>query len=314
MAGISCVFTLGALSFAYGARISTRLQLDGNSRSAARVGPDGEAWTVNTKYVCMQKWQSSGFSGQFVSSYCLVDYAKARGMAQDHFKVAADLSLCDSTRKKHKMRTCALKGKAPAGRLSWKTRAYVPKSCFRLSSKGEAVAFPVLEAAVGEDECAAALSAREEEQGTFRPRLTTTTSTTTTTTTTEDLDSLDEDDRFDRPIMSETIEAVSLFTSGEEKLWEYRGKSIKCCTSTKGLPTKLQDMNANQLPAARSLGKSTGCGYMFGNTYHNGPKRQGTCPVRTLFASSEDVAAIRSSLADRSSSFVESGNAGSSGI
>mmetsp|Transcript_105068 Transcript_105068/g.165789 ORF Transcript_105068/g.165789 Transcript_105068/m.165789 type:complete len:311 (-) Transcript_105068:218-1150(-) len=310
MAGISCVFTLGALSFAYGARISTRLQLDGNSRSAARVGPDGEAWTVNTKYVCMQKWQTGGISAAgFVNSFCLVDYALAQSIVIDHFQAAKDLKECESARASHTMRTCALKGESPEGRLSWKTRAYIPKSCFRFSS--EEAAFPLLEAAVGEHECTAAMSAAERDQGIIKARLTTTTTTTTTTTATTT--TTEEKVETERDLL-ETLEAVALFTSGDEKLWAYNGKLVKCCVSSRGKLTKLQDMNANQLPAARSLGKSTGCGYMFGNTYHNGPKRQGTCPVRTLFASSEDVAAIRSSLADRSSSFVESGNAGSSGI
>merc|ERR1719454_158337 len=47
---------------------------------------------------------------------------------------------------------------------------------------------------------------------------------------------------------------------------------IKCCVSSAGRPTEMQDMNAEELPKARSMGDKTGCGYMFGDTYHNGLK------------------------------------------
>merc|ERR1719198_1481414 len=49
-----------------------------------------------------------------------------------------------------------------------------------------------------------------------------------------------------------TFEAKGLFTA-EDALWEYNDKTIKCCVSSAGKPTMLQDMKAEKLPSARSV-------------------------------------------------------------
>eukprot|EP00427_Karlodinium_veneficum_P052362 CAMPEP_0169359182 /NCGR_PEP_ID=MMETSP1017-20121227/29079_1 /TAXON_ID=342587 /ORGANISM="Karlodinium micrum, Strain CCMP2283" /LENGTH=339 /DNA_ID=CAMNT_0009456299 /DNA_START=52 /DNA_END=1072 /DNA_ORIENTATION=+ len=86
-------------------------------------------------------------------------------------------------------------------------------------------------------------------------------------------------------------EAKDLFTHGADHYWKHKEKMIKCCASSLGKPTMLQDMNEGTLPSFGSLGRSSrdGCGYMFGDTYHNGlgsKMRSPTCPasVETLMA------------------------------
>lgn len=66
-------------------------------------------------------------------------------------------------------------------------------------------------------------------------------------------------------------EAKDLFVEGEEKYWQYEGRSIKCCVSSQGKPTEIQNIDADDLPSKGALGRSSrlGCGYMFGATYHN---------------------------------------------
>lgn len=83
-----------------------------------------------------------------------------------------------------------------------------------------------------------------------------------------------------------TAEIKHLFTAEKEFLWEYKNESIKCCVSSlAGNPTYLQNMKASKLPTKGSAGRwtRTACGYMFGDTYHNGlVSREGanlTCPV-----------------------------------
>jgi hypothetical protein len=78
-----------------------------------------------------------------------------------------------------------------------------------------------------------------------------------------------------------TSELIYLFTEGEEFLWNFEEKGIKCCVSATG-PTKLQNLNAQNLPTCVPWpGRSRkGCGCMFGGDYHNGAKQQPpTCPV-----------------------------------
>jgi hypothetical protein len=200
--------------------------------------------------------------------------------------------------------------------LSYSTKTLVAKSCFRFSSVKD-VDFPVIEAAVDKDECAAAMSKPAEEQDVIKAKLTTTTTVTTTTTTTTEEQIAEEEDLdveagFDA--MEIIIEAKALFTSGEENIWEYNGKEIKCCTSSSDSPTKLQDMTLKELPKARVFGSPTGCGAMFGDTYHNGPKRHDKCPVLASvlkeitgeeFETIESSLEISDSSSDLSSSFVE---------
>jgi|Transcript_60304 hypothetical protein len=118
-----------------------------------------------------------------------------------------------------------------------------------------------------------------------------TTTTTTTTTTVTTTSSIEEAVLGEATEDVERMEAKHLFTSGSDFLWEYHGKAIKCCVSSAGKPTKLQDLNAEELPAARSWGSRKGCGYMFGDTYHNGLRGHGgsepTCPLPV-----EDLMAI----------------------
>jgi hypothetical protein len=79
---------------------------------------------------------------------------------------------------------------------------------------------------------------------------------------------------------NEKIQARSLFNKTKEFFWEIDNERVyKCCESSAGKPTKIANMLAEEeeLPAARRIGNidfgvTTGCGFMFGNTYHNGPK------------------------------------------
>jgi hypothetical protein len=93
------------------------------------------------------------------------------------------------------------------------------------------------------------------------------------------------------------VEAKALFTEGEELTWNVAAeKAYKCCVSSAGNPTILQDMNSELPKSGGIVGgggrlKATGCGYMFGEGYHNGLKpynklidmkgvsREATCPV-----------------------------------
>jgi hypothetical protein len=169
--------------------------------------------------------------------------------------------------------------------------------------------YPVIEAAVDEGECTEELAKSAKEQGEIKAKLTTTTTTTTTTITEEQI----VEDYFpaaDVEVEDEVIDAKALFTSGEENLWEHNGKEFKCCWSSAGKPTELQDMTVGELPAARSYGSPTGCGHMFGDTYHNGPKREGKCPVLASVLkeiAGEDFADVMYSLA--ASSLLQAGSA-----
>jgi hypothetical protein len=71
----------------------------------------------------------------------------------------------------------------------------------------------------------------------------------------------------------EIIDARYLFTATSELHWEYGGKAYKCCVSSAGKPTMIQDMKVKELPNVGTwFSSKTGCGAMFGDTYHNGPK------------------------------------------
>jgi len=79
------------------------------------------------------------------------------------------------------------------------------------------------------------------------------------------------------------LELKDQFKEGEDKLWHHGRSRVKCCVSSAGLPTHLQDMNADELPSVRGhLASSdrTGCDFMFGETYQNGLKAStASCPV-----------------------------------
>jgi hypothetical protein len=252
----------------------------------------------------MQKWKSGVMSSSYADSYCLADYEKAKDVASAHFVVAETIEACAGQKAPHTMKVCSLKGEAPEGRLSYSTKAPVAKSCFRTSSLE--AEYELIEAAVDEEECTVEMGKSAEEQGVIKAKLTTTTTTTTTTITEEQI----VEDYFpaaDVEVEDEVIDAKALFTSGEELLWEYKGKEFKCCWSSAGKPTELQDMTVGELPAARSYGSATGCGHMFGDTYHNGPKRHSTCPVLASVLkeiAGEDFEEIMTA----ASSFVQAGS------
>jgi len=76
--------------------------------------------------------------------------------------------------------------------------------------------------------------------------------------------------------------AASRFKEGKELVWSHQGKLLKCCAMG-GKPdsTKIQDLNG-EIPAVPTLlptWNKKGCGAMFGNSYHNGPKQYKQCLV-----------------------------------
>lgn len=288
------------LSLASGARISVRSQVDSNSGGKMQIGPEGEDWATNTKYVCMQKWQNpSLFSseGSFVDKYCLAKYEEVESITPEHVQIAKDIATCDAS-KDGSMKVCALKGKAPERRLSFSTKTPISKACFRMSDVFKP--YDVIEAALDETQCEEAAKAPVDSQ-VILPALTTTTTTTTTiTTTTTTIEEEPVDDNLVDP--TEVIEIKGLFSS-ESMRWEYKGMLLKCCTSSVGKPTQLQDMNAESLPSERSFGTTTGCGRMFGDTYHDGLSghdgAEPSCPVlaqQLMDLTGEDYAAVKSSI------------------
>lgn len=295
MAGIRLIVSLPLLLLANGARISTRAQLDARSSSDTQVGPEDDPWQVGKKYACMRKWED--YRSKYTDSYCLANLLEAKSIATEHQEFATDIKKCEgSLAGTWKMKLCALKGGAPEGRISYSTKTLVPKSCFRVSSVE--AKYAVIEAAVNEDACTELEQAAEDQD--ILPMITTTTTTTTstittTTTTIEEEVILSENVSTDDV---ERMEAKHLFTAGNDFLWEYHGKAMKCCVSTAGKPVELQDLHAEELPAARSIGKKTGCGYMFGDTYHNGLRSyrgsEPTCPlpVEDLMAISFEAKAL----------------------
>jgi len=271
MASQGLIFALAGLSLlADGARISVRSQVDSSSGSATQIGPEGETWEKGTKYVCMQKWQNPGWSteGKFVDKFCLANYEEAK--STENFQPAKDMSSCYSSNA-GKIRVCPLKGDAPERRVSYSSRAIVPLSCFRVSDVSET--YSVVEVALDEEDCGGAMELPAEQQQ-ILPKLTTTTTTTVTTTTTTEEEKVEIiENHFDEPEADIEIECKALFTDGvEDFTWNYGKAAFKCCTSSAGKGTKLQDMNAEELPSARSFGSLSGCGRMFGDTYHNGLK------------------------------------------
>lgn len=268
------MFALAGLSLlADGARISVRSQVDSSSGSVKEIGPEEETWETGTKYVCMQKWQNPGWAsseGKFVDRFCLAKYEEAKKAA--NFQAAQDMSRCYSS-SSGKIRVCPFKGEGAERRVSYSSRVAVPLSCFRVSDVSEG--YRAVEVALDEDACGAAANLPAEQQG-IQPKLTTTTTTTVTTTTTTTVEEQVEiiEDHFAEPEADVEIECKALFTDeAEDFTWNYGEAAFKCCTSSQGKGTRLQDMNADELPSARSFGTPSGCGRMFGDTYHNGLKR-----------------------------------------
>lgn len=269
------MFALAGLSLlADGARISVRSQVDSSSGSVTEIGPEGETWEKGTKYVCMQKWQTPGWpssEGKFVDKFCLAKYAEAMSTKKfQKFQTAKDMSSCYSSNA-GKMRVCPFKGEASERRVSYSSRVTVPMSCFRVSDVSEG--YSAVEVALDEKRCEAAANLPAEDQS-ILPKLTTTTTTTvtTTTTTTEEEQVEIIEDHLAEPKPDVEIECKALFTDeAEDFTWNYGKAAFKCCTSTAGKGTQLQDMHADELPSARNFGiRSSGCGRMFGDTYHNG--------------------------------------------
>jgi|Transcript_119822 hypothetical protein len=273
MASQGLMFALAGLSLlADGARISVRSQVDSSSGSVKEIGPEEETWETGTKYVCMQKWQNPGWAsseGKFVDRFCLAKYEEAKKAA--NFQAAQDMSRCYSS-SSGKIRVCPFKGEGAERRVSYSSRVAVPLSCFRVS---DVSGYSAVEVALDEDACGAAANLPAEQQG-IQPKLTTTTTTTVTTTTTTTVEEQVEiiEDHFAEPEADVEIECKALFTDeAEDFTWNYGEAAFKCCTSSQGKGTRLQDMNADELPSARSFGTPSGCGRMFGDTYHNGLKR-----------------------------------------
>jgi hypothetical protein len=131
--------------------------------------------------------------------------------------------------------------------------------------------YSAVEVALDEEACEEAMKLPAEQQ-VILPKLTTTTTTTvTTTTTTEEEQAEIIEDHFVEAEVDVEIECKALFIDETEDFtWNYGEAAFKCCTSTAGKGTKLQDMNADELPSVRTLGTPSGCGRMFGDTYHNG--------------------------------------------
>jgi hypothetical protein len=286
---VVCFFLL-----ADGARINIKSRIQSNLESGAQIGPEGETWEKNIKYVCMRKWEPPnvgllggwifGFGSseaKFVDQYCLVKYDEAALTA--NFQTAKDMSSCASS--SGKMYVCPLQGDAPERRLRYSSKVPVPKACFRESD--DIAAHKVIEAAFDEIECDEAMKLLDEQLlNHMLPKTTTTTTSTTTTTTTTTITTTSLEiiqDYFAKPDPEEIIECKALFTDMSlEFAWNFKGKAYKCCTSSAGKPTKLQDVLAEK-PSVRYFGRGSGCGRMFGNTYHNGLSEHNgaprSCPV-----------------------------------
>lgn len=280
---------VGLFLLADGARIKITSQTHSNSEGGAHIGPEGETWEKNTKYVCMRKWKPPnagwldgwifGFGSsqaKFVDQYCLAKYDEAESTA--NFQTAKDMSSCASS--SAKMHVCPLQGDAPERRLRFSSKVPVPKACFRESD--DIAAHKVIEAALDEIDCAETMKLPDKQLPIFMlPKLTTTTSTTTTTTITTTTTSLEIiPDYFAKPDPEEIIECKALFI---DETWNFRGKVLSVAHQQRGKPTKLQDVLAKELPAVRYIGSRSGCGMMFGNTYHNGLSNyrgaSPSCPV-----------------------------------
>jgi hypothetical protein len=275
-------FVVPLLLLAHGARISTRAQLDAHVGSETRVGPD---WAKGVKYACVQKYETS--KSKFVEKYCLANLDFALSIAEEHLQFSEDMTKCQGTKDTAKMKLCALKGDTPEDKtISYSSKGYVAKSCFRYSLY-PVIEHPVIEAAVDASECTPTMEGQEIlpvlVPETIVPEVIPTPDTPTEKEEDEvvEVEPAVEDDVATEDV-EELVEAKTLFTSGEHFFWEYRGKAMKCCVSSAGKPTQLQDMN-EELPSARSYGDKRGCGRMFGDTYHNGLKghkgSDPTCPV-----------------------------------
>lgn len=292
MAGVSMSISFGLLfSLASSARIGQKPNADARSGFASRIGPDGEEWVKGKHFVCMQKYEQS--AGKLLDSYCLanLETVLASKQGEDRVRFSRELATCESSKDEFKLKLCALKGEAAEIRLSYSTKKHVSKACFRESTIE--AKYPIIEAATDAQGCEAAMRKPTEAQF-ILPRLTTTTTTPEATTTIEELETREDHD--------EIIEAKALFVAGDQFLWEYKGKAFKCCVSSAGpsagKPIKIQDMNA-ELPAERTFGRATGCGYMFGNTYHNGVKGDLGCPMPSSMLreiTGEEFDEIKSSL------------------
>jgi hypothetical protein len=218
------------------------------------LGPVPEDWAENQEYACMQKWKDRGQT--FENKFCLVKYdASLTGENIQYTQIDHCAAAGGQT-----MRVCGLKDEGtPNVRLSYDTtKKYLAKSCFRATIPGSGPA--LLETAKDGDTCGTLTGG---EIGEARTTTTTTTEEATTTTTTEEEPEIDEEAE-----KGKLVDAVSLFTEG---YWEFDGKKIKCCVSSTGKPTKMQDLSVGDLPSVGSarLDKK-GCGAMFGDTYHNG--------------------------------------------
>lgn len=150
-----------------------------------------EVWQVGSQYACIQKWKQNG---KYTDQYCLVDLKKAYKIAGDRLGDRlrfADMKRCESSRYKHKMKVCPLKGTAQKARMSYSAKTEKPKSCFRYGKPVEnlqeneltirILRFDVLEAVVDEAGCEM-MSKRTSiaNQGNFAGNNQTVTTSTTT--------------------------------------------------------------------------------------------------------------------------------------
>jgi hypothetical protein len=108
----------------------------------------------------------------------------------------------------------------------------------------------------------------------------TTVTTTEEETTTTALD-LDQD-----------VEAGELFrnvfTNDQQTTYHVGGKEFKCCVSSRTGHTVVQDITAAELPRNRTFCRdATGCGCMFGDTYHSFDREQ--APYELMFGDEHHI-------------------------
>lgn len=87
------------------------------------------------------------------------------------------------------------------------------------------------------------------------------------------------------------LEEINAFPLFWEKPFSYNGRTFKCCTHSGNIKDPvIQDItDENNLPDERGIGTKTGCGRMFGDSWH---KAQNSCNVKMIEFSKKVGASI----------------------
>eukprot|EP00928_Gymnodinium_smaydae_P099106 TRINITY_DN9370_c0_g1_i1.p1 TRINITY_DN9370_c0_g1~~TRINITY_DN9370_c0_g1_i1.p1 ORF type:complete len:305 (+),score=42.80 TRINITY_DN9370_c0_g1_i1:85-999(+) len=121
-------------------------------------------WSVDGAFLCMLKWRRA--TRRFTTTGCLVDLDAAVRFER---AMISGKDFCVAKSKPYRMKVCQVKGNKVELRIKYKSRAVVPKACFR-TSKVElgSSSVDVLQAATTSKNCRQLYDMAPQRQNLFR--------------------------------------------------------------------------------------------------------------------------------------------------